>query len=250
MQAVQEIARHGVWPSRWKVGRVTALWKRNSKSDPKNYRPVTVLDNLSLAFERTVDSQLSGFLYKFVPQEQFGFKKGCGTDDYSVCLSTALHLAMEAGFESILVALDVAGAFDKVWWKALLHKLSQCGCSGLALKLLESYFRSSWLYVVVAGVASALKKYSAGFLQGGAWSPKFWNFYIQDLASCCKHATLFKYADDCTMKVSFQPSDRDAAISVLNEDLKRISRWGRRSKTTFEPTKTHAMLVSNSKRVP
>lgn len=123
----KKIARHGVWPSRWKIGRVTAFWKWNSKADPKNYRPVTVLDNLSLVFERTVDSQLSGFLYKFVPQEQFGFKKGCGTDDYSVCLSTDLHLAMEAGFESISVALDVAGAFDKVWWKALLHKLSQCG---------------------------------------------------------------------------------------------------------------------------
>ena len=200
---------------------------------------MTVLDNLSLAFERTVDSQLTEFLNKFTPQEQFGFRKGCGTDDYSVCLFTDLHLAMEAGLESILVALDVAGAFDKVWWKALLELLSRCGCSGLALKLLKSYFSSRWLYVVAAGITSALRKYSAGVPQGGVWSPKFWNFYIQSLTSCCKHATLFKYADDCTMKLSFRPCGRDDAISALNEDLKRVLRWGRRTKTTFEPTKTH-----------
>ena len=38
-----------------------------------------------------------------------------------------------------------------------------------------------------------------------------------------------------------------AAISEINADLKRASRWGKKWKTTFEPTKTHAMLVSNTK---
>ena len=170
----------------------------------------------------------------------------CGiTDDYSVCLSTDLHLAMEEGLDTVLVALDVAGAFDKVWWKALLEKLEVCGCRGLALKLLKSYFKDRMLYVVVMGVASALKRYRSGVPQGGVWSPKLWNFFIQDLISCCKHTQLFMYADDCTVKLSFKPGDRQVAISQLNEDLKRVSRWGRRWKTTFEPTKTHAMLVSN-----
>ena len=75
--------------------------------------------------------------------------------------------------EALLVALDVAGAFDKVWWKALLHKLIQCGCKGKALKLLKSYFKNRFLYVVAMGIASTLQEFYSGVPQGGIWSPKF-----------------------------------------------------------------------------
>ena len=238
----KKIAKQCEWPSRWKTGRVSAIWKKASKSAPKNYRPITVLDNLSLCFERAVDKQLTTFLSEFTPDEQFGFKKGCGTSDYSAVLTAELHLAMEATMESNLVALDVAGAFDKVWWKGLLAKLKARGCDGKALKLLQSYFKSRFLYVVAMGVASAL----SGVPQGGIWSPKLWNFYIQDLVQCLVHSKVFKYADDCTALKKFAQGDREQAITELNADLKRVSRWGKKWKTTFEPAKTHGMLVTNA----
>ena len=235
------------WPERWKLGRVSSIWKRNSKSDPKNYRPVTVLDNLSLVLERVIDPQLTRFLYKFIPENQFGFKRRCGTDDFSICLTTTLHQALEAESEAILVALDVAGAFDKVWWKALLKKMQVCGCKGRALRLFESYFSDRYLYVVAMGIASAKKGYTAGVPQGGIWSPKLWNFFIQDMADVCLLSELFQYADDGTVLSIFDPNKRQEAIADLNADLKRIARWGRRWKTTFEPSKTHAMFVTNTK---
>ena len=193
------------WPIRWKIRRVSSIWKRNSKTDPKKYRPATVLDNLSLVFERVVDPQFTRFLYKFIPECQFGFKAGCGTDDFSICLTTRLHLALEEGLEAIMVALDVAGAFDKVWWKALLKKMEACGCSGSALRLFESYFSERYLYVVAMGMQSGKKKYTAGVPQGGIWSPKLWNFYIQDLPGRILLSLLFKYADDCTVLKVFEP---------------------------------------------
>ena len=32
----------------------------------------------------------------FVPDSQFGFRKGCGTDDYSIVLDMALESKLEA----------------------------------------------------------------------------------------------------------------------------------------------------------
>jgi hypothetical protein len=244
----KRVVKSSKWPDRWKTGRVSSIWKRNSKSDPQNYRPVTVLDNLSLVFERVVDPQFTRFIYKFVPECQFGFKAGCGTDDFSICLTTRLHLALEEGLEAIMVALDVAGAFDKVWWKALLKKMEVCGCSGSALELMKSYFSDRYLYVVAMGIQSGRKKYTAGVPQGGIWSPKLWNFYIQDLPDRILLSLLFKYADDCTLLKVFEPEVRQSALAELNADLKRVARWGRRWKTTFEPSKTHAMFVSNTRR--
>ena len=37
------------------------------------------------------------------------------------------------------------------------------------------------------------------------------------------------------------------ALTELNQDLKRASRWGKKWKTTFEPKETHAMLTTNAK---
>ena len=45
----------------------------------------------------------------------------------------------------------------------------------------------------------------------------------------------------------FDPVARQSALAELNDDLKRIARWGRRWKTTFEPSKTHAMFISNTR---
>ena len=127
------IARKAEWPNRWKEGRVSPIWKRDSRSVAKNYRPVTVLDNLSLAFERVVDPQFDSFLYLFIPENQFGFRKKCGTDDYGAALSAELNDALERLQEALLISLDVAGAFDKVWWKALLKNLRHCGMKGRAI---------------------------------------------------------------------------------------------------------------------
>jgi len=122
-----------------------------------------------------------------------------------------------------------------------------CGCSGNALRLFKSYFSERYLHVVAMGIQSGRKKFTAGVPQGGIWSPKMWNFYIQDLPCRIMLSLLFKYADDCTLLKVFEPGARQSALMELNDDLKRVARWGRRWKTTFEPSKTHAMFVSNTR---
>ena len=44
------IVSRACFPARWKIGRVSPLHKRSSVSEAKNYRPVTVLDNLPTNF--------------------------------------------------------------------------------------------------------------------------------------------------------------------------------------------------------
>ena len=116
-----------------------------------------------------------------------------GVNDFSIWLTTKLHLALEKGQEAFLVALDVAGAFDKVWWKALLAKLKACGCGGSALALFESYFSDRFLQVVAMGTASKEKSFTAGVPQGGIWSPLLWNFYIQDLSDVCTLSSMVRW---------------------------------------------------------
>ena len=83
-------------------------------------------------------------------------------------------------------------------------------------------------YVVAMGIRFVLKQFFCGVPQGGIWSPKLWIFYIQDLALCFVRSELFKYADDLTSLNTFMERDRQEAIAHINQDLKRVLRWGKK----------------------
>ena len=74
------------FPVNWKLGRVTPLHKRDAVSDAANYRPVTVVDNLESVFEDVLGDQFYQWLVKYIPGEQYGFLRGCGTCDYGADL--------------------------------------------------------------------------------------------------------------------------------------------------------------------
>ena len=51
-------------PSEWKSVKATPIHKSGDKSDPTDYRPISVLPLISKAIECAIQSQLVGFFYK------------------------------------------------------------------------------------------------------------------------------------------------------------------------------------------
>ena len=51
----------GVFPDEWKSARVTPIFKKGVKTDPGNYRPISVLPVVAKIFEKAVYNQF----YKF-----------------------------------------------------------------------------------------------------------------------------------------------------------------------------------------
>ena len=58
------------------------------------------------------------------------------------------------GLDSLMVALDIAGAFDRVWHAGLVEKLHAKGFQGNLLELLENYLQGRTLRVVINGQTS------------------------------------------------------------------------------------------------
>jgi len=50
----QILFSHGMFPKQWKYARVISIHKRDSKSDPTNYRPISLLSVLSKVMESSV----------------------------------------------------------------------------------------------------------------------------------------------------------------------------------------------------
>ncbi|XP_050688373.1 uncharacterized protein LOC126981400 [Eriocheir sinensis] len=83
----------------------------------------------------------------------FGFRAAAPPLISLLLLSQEWQDSLE-GLDTLVVALDIAGAFDRVWHSGLLAKLCAKGIEGSLLTLLEDYLHGRSLRVVVNGRTS------------------------------------------------------------------------------------------------
>ena len=64
------------FPSDLKLADVIPIYKKNSKHSKDNYRPVSILSNISKIYERTIYEQLQSYFENIFSKFQCGFRKG------------------------------------------------------------------------------------------------------------------------------------------------------------------------------
>ena len=79
----------------------------------------------------------------------------------SDCVCRALDICGEAR----AIALDMSGAFERVWHAGLIHKLTAYGVSGSFLALIESFLSSHEIRVVLDEQSSVDNSINSGVQQ-------------------------------------------------------------------------------------
>ena len=87
-----KILKHEQVPQTWNEGWITPIFKSGLKSDPKNYRPITITSCLGKLLARILTSRLNNFLQQndIISQFQIGFKENCRTSDHVLVLKTII----------------------------------------------------------------------------------------------------------------------------------------------------------------
>ena len=234
------------WPTLWKEARVVPVHKKNSRSEPSNYRPISLLSVVGKVLEQIVTDVICQHLSDnhLLSDKQFGFRPGRSTADLLLLLSKDWQDALEEGLDTLVVALDIAGAFDRVWHAGLVEKLRAKGIQGDLLMLLQDYLQDRTLQVVVNGQSSKPSPVRASVPQGSVLGPVLWNIYVDDLLQQLSSVTA--YADDCTLSRSYCRPDSRRAVTELNKQLRMVEQWGELWQVNFAPEKTQAMVISRS----
>jgi len=106
----------GYFPNDLKIARVIPIYKKGSKLDPGNYRPVSILGCLSKVMERIIFEQIDNYLksQNLLYEFQSGFRKSHSTDSCLLFLTDYIKREVDKGNFCGMVMLDLQKAFDTV----------------------------------------------------------------------------------------------------------------------------------------
>jgi len=98
----------GTYPDVFKIAQITPIHKKGSIQEIPNYRPISVLCNLSKIFENLIYERIQKFCQSsnFLAENQFGFRKNRNTELAAFNLMDKLLHALEDQKYAICVFLD------------------------------------------------------------------------------------------------------------------------------------------------
>ncbi|MCG7869883.1 MAG: hypothetical protein JAY74_26365 [Candidatus Thiodiazotropha taylori] len=234
------------FPNAWKKANLTPIHKKNEKTLPNNYRPVSLLSTVGKTMERCVHKHVYNYVIEnnLITPFQSGFTRNDSTTNQLLYLYHSFCEAVDRGKEVRVVFCDISKAFDRVWHKGLLFKLSSVGIKGNLLRWFSSYLSNRSQRVVLNGQNSDWAAVKAGVPQGSILGPLLFLLYINDIVNRV-NTNIRLFADDTSLYIIVDTPER--AANLLNSDLQEINLWATEWLVDFNPSKTFTMTVSRKK---
>ena len=238
------------FPSCWKLASVIPAYKNSGeRSDPRNYRPISLLPVISKVFECLISSPLVQHLdsNNLFSDSQYGFRAGRSTADILTVISENVYRALNECGEGRAIALDISKAFDRVWHSGLIHKLKAYGVSGQVLSIIRSFLSSRLIRVVLDGQSSVDYTINSGVPQGSILGPILFLIFINDLPDNIL-SDLAIYADDTTIYSCVPKTDdrfdKIESAAELEVDLRTVTEWGEKWLVSFNASKTKLLSIN------
>ena len=128
-----------MFPPDLKLADVTPLYKNKSKNSKDNYRPVSILSNISKIYERGLYHQIQVFFESILSKSQCGFGRGYNAQHCLMTLIEKWKKSVDNGGAFGALFTDLSQAFDCLSHELLIAKLDAYGFDKNALKLVNSY---------------------------------------------------------------------------------------------------------------
>ena len=214
-------------PSVWSHANVTPLFKKGSKNNPSNYRPISLTCVPCKIMEKIVKISIMNHLntHNLIAKQQHGFvdKKICVTNLLECSDFITKSYSDKISVDMIL--LDFAKAFDKVPHQRLLLKLSNYGIKGKLLLWLKAFLSFRKQRVVLGKTTSDWLDVTSGVIQGSVLGPVLFIIYINDLPDVIQHNTSSIYADDTKILAKLRNSSYDLDANIFQNNIDRVTVW-------------------------
>ena len=257
------------FPVQFKKAKVVPLHKSGDRFNPKNFRPVAILQIFSKLFERAVFNQMIEYFEsnKLLHPSHHGFRVNHSTTTALLQMYDMWVEAMDRGEATGVFFLDMSAAFDLMSHSVLLDKLSLYGFDCASIAWIKSYLSDRQQTVCIDGTCSKLLPLSVGVPQGSIIGPLLYIIFTNDLPkSIHKHipeqqhpppqdshgqhsynlsyhscGSICCFADDSSL--SFSNSAAGTISEVLAEMYNTISEYMGCHQLKLNSDKTHLLLL-------
>ena len=159
----------GNFPEIWLLGIIKPIYKKKGlKSDPNNYRGITLVSCLSKVFTGVLNRRLSEFLEinGRLNMNQAGFRANFSTIDHIFSLHLPIEKFLAKGKKLYCAFIDYAKAFDTVWRGELWFKLVSHDITGKCLTVIMNMYNGIKSMVEKENILSDVFPCNMGVQQG------------------------------------------------------------------------------------
>ena len=238
------------FPDKCKFAKLKPLFKKGSKTEAKNYRPISLLPLISKIIERVIYDQTQNFLDKneVIYKYQSGFRSNHSTNSCLSYLSNKVLTSFDQGMLTGMILIDLQKAFDTIDHEILLQKMNYLGFSDPTIKWFESYLSNRIFKVNVGDEYSGPGDLSCGVPQGSILGPLLFLLYVNDMPQSVS-CDLLLYADDSCLV--FTGKDIDKIETQLNKDFISICDWFIDNKLSihFGEDKTKSIVFGSKRKL-
>ena len=247
---INQMIETGVYPEKFKISKITPIYKKNERTNIANYRPISLLPTLSKIFERVIHTQLYTYFdeNKLLSEQQYGFREKHSTELAAVKLVDYINHEMDIGNIPEAIFIDLSKAFDTLNFDILIHKLQFYGLSGNSLALMKSYVTGRMQYVLFNKTKSDLAIITTGIPQGSILGPLLFSIYVNDIINSSDKLQYLLYADDTTLYFNREHFTPHNANLEINNELSKVMNWLKLNKLSLNVQKTKYMTFHKSQK--
>ena len=242
----------GVFPSRWKHSHIIPIHKQGKpRTQASSYRPISLTPHLSKIYERILKNRLEHHVESknLLPTCQAGFRKSRSISDHLLTLTSSVKTALRKKRCLTAVFFDVRRAFDTVWHKKLLSKLSDLGLSGNLYNAIVSFLSHRSFSVRCKSSMSSPRATDCGVPQGTVLAPLLYNLVLSDLHQyiqnrCGDSIFITQYADDLTIwhthgaKISSSKNHQKKTQTTIQTAIDAVQQYMTENGFSLAPEKT------------
>ena len=226
-QIINHTLALGYFPIIFKEGVLILILKPGK--DPTlitSYRPITLLEVPGKMLETIINERVQRFAEvnnKF-HTNQYGFKKGRGTEAALIRLYETVALNRRNGSQCNIVCRDIEKAFDKVWHESIKFKIMNLELPSILEKITCSFLDDRTAKIKYKDTSSEINVLS-GVPQGSALSPTLFILYTSDVPPAGPGCTDILFADDVTQIVEYHHASKNFLARRTEREIKRINEF-------------------------
>ena len=239
----------------WTIGIITAIYKKGCKSDPGNYRGISLLSCLGKFFTGVLYNRLLKFATenKILNPAQLGFVPGNRTSDAHLIIHNLVRKQCHnSGGRLYSCFIDFSKAFDTIPRDTLLKKLIDFGIDGNFFNIIKNIYTNDKICIKHDEKVTDSIDVNLGVKQGCILSPLLFNIFLADLPQLLDNdiqsnnptfqypSSLF-WADDIVL---FSESEEG-----LRKMLLTMEKYCKENELTLNTDKTKIMIFNKTGRL-